>query len=101
MPSLLVALSVAAGGSGLLAIAADWNERRHKSFYLLKPLTTLLIAGVAAAAGPASVGYQNWILLALVLSLAGDICLMFSGARWFVIAALTKQLAAITFQMPH
>ncbi len=93
----IIALSAAAVLAAVLAIIADWNERRHKSFYLLKPLTTLLIAGLAAAASPASVSYQNWILLALALSLAGDICLMFPGPRWFVAGLGSFLLAHLAF----
>src|SRR5438132_343727 len=73
--------AVAAVVSGLLAIAADWNERRHKSFYLLKPLTTLLILGIAASASAGA--YQKLVVAALLLSTAGDICLMFKGNAWF------------------
>lgn len=73
--------AVAAAISGVLAIAADWNERRHRSFYLLKPLTTLLILGIAASA-PAN-AYQELIVAALVLSMLGDVCLMFNGDVWF------------------
>lgn len=94
---MITTLSVAAGLTAALAIAADWNERRHKSFYVLKPLTTLLIAGVAAAASPASASYQNWIVGALLLSLAGDICLMFSAQRWFVAGLLGFLLAHLAF----
>ena len=94
---LIMALSAAAGLSALLAIAADWSERRHKSFYLLKPLTTLLIVGIAWAANAASANYQNWILLALVLSLVGDVCLMFSGPRWFVAGLAGFLLAHLAF----
>lgn len=81
---MIPALSACAALSAALAIAADWNERRHRAFYLLKPLTTLLIVGVALAAAPHSAAYQQWIVAALVLSLAGDICLMFPGNAWFI-----------------
>ena len=69
--------AIAAVVSALLAILADWNERRHMSFYLLKPLTTALIIGIAASS-PAGQA-RLLMLLALGLSLLGDICLMFSG----------------------
>lgn len=81
---MIPALSVCAAVSAALAIAADWNERRHRAFYALKPLTTLFIIGIALAARPESPGYQHWIVAALVLSLAGDVCLMFPGNRWFL-----------------
>ena len=73
--------AVAAVASGSFAIAADWSERRHRSFYLLKPLTTLLILGIAVSA-PAS-AYQKLTIAALLLSTLGDICLMFKGNAWF------------------
>lgn len=81
---MITALSACAALSAALAIAADWNERRHRAFYLLKPLTTLLIIGIALAATPESAAYQRWIVAALVLSLAGDVCLMFAGNAWFI-----------------
>ena len=78
---ITIALTVAAAISALAAIAADWEERRHRSFFVLKPLTTLLIIAVAASiawSGP----YAQWVLAALVLSLFGDVFLMFGdGAR--------------------
>jgi hypothetical protein len=46
---ITTALAVAAAVSALLAIAADWEERRHRAFFVLKPLTTALIIGVAAS----------------------------------------------------
>lgn len=75
-------LSWAAIASALAAIAADWNEAKPKVFYLLKPLTTILIAGIASLS-PAS-AYRDLILAGLVLSLAGDICLMFEGNAAFI-----------------
>lgn len=91
---MIPALSACAAVAAALAIAADWDERRRRAFYVLKPLTTLLIIGIALAAQASSPAYQTWIVAALVLSLAGDVCLMFTrgagasarGAdnRWFI-----------------
>lgn len=88
---MITALTAAAVVSATLAIAADWEERRSAAFYLAKPLTTLLILGIAALAPPSA--YQHWLLVALALSLAGDICLLFPSDRWFV-AGLASFLAA-------
>jgi len=78
---ITTALTAAAAVSALLAIVADWEERRHRAFFVLKPLTTLLIIAMAASiayTGP----YAQWVLGALVLSLFGDVFLMFGdGAR--------------------
>jgi alkenylglycerophosphocholine/alkenylglycerophosphoethanolamine hydrolase len=78
---ITIALGAAAALSAAAAIAADWEERRHRAFFALKPLTTLLIIGVAATA-PLSLPYTQWVLVALALSLCGDVFLMFGdGAR--------------------
>ncbi len=82
---ITAALFGAAAVSALLAIAADWEERRHPAFYLLKPLTTALILGAALSLPPASgADYRMIIVAALALSLLGDICLMFEGDGWFI-----------------
>lgn len=94
---MITALSAAAAVCALLAIAADWNDRRHKIFYLLKPLTTALILAVAAAAAAESTVYQQWILLALALSLIGDVFLMFKGNRWFMAGLGGFLLAHLAF----
>lgn len=86
---------IAAAASALAAIAADWNERRHPSFYWLKPLTTLLIAGIALQA-PAG-DYRTLVIAGLVLSCAGDVCLMFEGNRWFIGGLSSFLLAHVVF----
>ncbi|HJV91652.1 MAG TPA: lysoplasmalogenase [Holophagaceae bacterium] len=68
--------------SAILALHAVRTGARPRRFYGLKPLTTLLILGLAALA-PASPG-RAWMLLGLGLSLAGDICLLFHGDRAFL-----------------
>ena len=63
--------------SVILLIAAEFREQREK-IYLWKPISTLLVIAVAAlsllrpAADPV---YTGWLLLALLLSLVGDIAL--------------------------
>ena len=81
---MIPALTVAAALCALLAIAADWEEKRHRAFYALKPLTTILILAIALLAPAPSPEYQRFIAAALVLSLLGDICLMFKGDGWFL-----------------
>lgn len=90
-------LIAAAGISGLLTLLADRHERHHRAFYFLKPLTTIFILGGAAAAHPVDVTYQQWILLALTLSLVGDIALMFEGDRWFLCGLGSFLLAHLAF----
>jgi alkenylglycerophosphocholine hydrolase len=98
---ITIALSVAAAVSGALAIAADWEERRHRAFFVLKPLTTLLIIAVAASLsvqGP----YAQAVLVALALSLCGDVFLMYGdGARAsdraFIAGLVSFLLAHVAF----
>jgi alkenylglycerophosphocholine hydrolase len=92
---MLIGLCVGAALSALLAIVADWNETKPKVFYLLKPLTTLLIAGIAWSA-PES-GYRDLILLGLALSLVGDVCLMFDGNAAFIGGLSSFLVAHVVF----
>jgi uncharacterized membrane protein YhhN len=88
----------AAALCALLAIAADWEERRHKAFYLLKPLTTaLILAAVLIAAPAAGPAYRLWVAGALALSLAGDVCLMYEGNLWFAAGLGSFLLAHLLF----
>ena len=93
--SIATGFALAAGVSALLAIIADWNERRHFTFYILKPLTTLFIIGLAATAPEGHA--RSLMLLALVLSLSGDICLMFEGQGWFMGGLGSFLLAHLAF----
>lgn len=92
---MITILCAAAATSALLAIAAEWNEKRHRSFYLLKPLTTLLITGIALCAEPGE--YRTLVVVGLLLSLAGDISLMFKGNAWFIGGLSSFLLAHIVF----
>lgn len=76
--------------------------------YLLKPLSTLLVIAVALlsllvpAAQPA---FTLWIAAGLVLSLGGDVALMFESNRAFLIGLVLFLLAhvvySIAFTMPN
>ncbi len=95
---ITAALYTAAGLSALLAIAADWEEQRHRAFYLLKPLTTALILAAALSQDPVSgAGYRMYVVPALALSLAGDVCLMFDGDGWFAAGLGSFLLAHVGF----
>lgn len=89
----------AACASATAAIAADWQERRQPAFYALKPLTTLLILALAVA-GTAGT-YRLALTVALALSLAGDIALMFTatrhGSSWFLAGLASFLLAHLAF----
>lgn len=81
--------------SAVLAIVADWNEAKPKVFYVLKPLTTILIAGIAWLAPDTD--YRTWLLVGLALSLAGDISLMFEGNLAFMGGLSSFLLAHFVF----
>lgn len=92
---MLTILGGAAAASALAAIAADWNEAKPKVFFVLKPLTTILIAGIAALAPDSA--YRDLLLVGLALSLLGDICLMFDGTAAFVGGLSSFLLAHFVF----
>lgn len=92
MPTALIAGAVV---SAVLAIIADWNEGKPKVFYVLKPLTTILIAGIAWLAPDSD--YRTWLLIGLALSLMGDICLMFEGTLAFMGGLSSFLLAHFVF----
>ncbi|HJV22047.1 MAG TPA: lysoplasmalogenase [Holophagaceae bacterium] len=75
-------LGVACVLSAVLALHAVRNGGRPRRFFAFKPLTTLLILGLAALA-PASTA-RAWMLAGLGLSLVGDVCLLFHGNRAFL-----------------
>ena len=88
------------------AAVAVWGRHpgRIVFHWLFKPLTTLLLLTVAflmVQEGPA----RSWVLLALVLSLAGDLILM-GPDRWFAaglaafLGALVCYAIAYTHQIP-
>ena len=86
MPTVLPAVFLGAAAlSALLAIASEERAAgRHRAFFVLKPLTTLLVLGAAATATQADPAYRGWICAALMLSMCGDVALMFPGNGAFV-----------------
>ena len=83
--------------SGLAAIASD-RGRRRPAFYLLKPLTTLLLIAVAlrGAADPGCNG-EGLLILGLFLCLVGDIALLGSGSRAFIAGLCAFLLGHLAF----
>jgi alkenylglycerophosphocholine hydrolase len=85
MPAHSILFLVLATSSALLAIACEERRGgRHRAFYLLKPLTTLLVLLAVAAAPGEFAAFRTWVCLALLLSMLGDIALMFEGERAFL-----------------
>jgi uncharacterized membrane protein YhhN len=82
----------------LLVLAEFRDDRRQ--VYLWKPLSTVLIILVALlsllqpAARPA---FTLWIAAGLILSLGGDVALMFRTDRWFRIGLVLFLLAHVVY----
>jgi uncharacterized membrane protein YhhN len=92
-------LTVAALISSLVYIGtlhgAGGYDRLH---YILKPLTTLLIAGIALAIpAPISDTYRWLVVLGLLLSLAGDVFLMLPNDRTFIFGLASFLVAHLFF----
>lgn len=85
--------------SVVMLIAAEFRDDRKK-IYLWKPISTLMVIAVAAlsllqpAADPI---YTGWLLLALFLSLVGDMALMFTSQRAFLIGLVGFLLAHVVY----
>lgn len=81
--------------SGLLAIVGYYIEGGQWLHWISKPLTTLLIFGMALRFGVAG-RYRNGILVGLLFSTAGDVFLMLPGDR-FVQGLLSFLLAHLAY----
>lgn len=70
-----------------LVAVVDWiavGTRRTAWEYLAKPLATVGLVAVAVALVPVHADMRVAFVVALVLSLLGDVFLMLPGTRWFV-----------------
>lgn len=82
MAALPLALTLLAAASAALAV---WAEHRgaRRALYVFKPLATVLVLALAAAAPqPVSRGYQALVCAGLLFSLAGDVFLMLPRDRF-------------------
>lgn len=82
-----------------LLIRAELSGRQ-KGIYVWKPLSTLLVILVAILGGltpQAESSYTAWILAALVLSLGGDVALMFTSRRSFLVGLVLFLLAHVAY----
>lgn len=72
----------------------------QRQVYLWKPLSTVLVIAVALLSfGQPTVctGFTLWIATGLVLSLGGDVALMFKTNRWFLIGLVLFLLAHVVY----
>lgn len=80
--------------TGISAVVHWWSvAAKHRSVLLItKPLTMVLLIGVALTIDTAAGATRTWFVVALVLSLAGDVFLMLEPDQF--IAGLASFLAA-------
>jgi len=77
---LLLAMTFAVAMTDWIAVARGWQGAE----YVAKPLTMVMLIGVALSLDVASEAVLGAFVVALVLSLVGDVFLMLPGERWFV-----------------
>ncbi len=90
-------LTLAALASSLVYIAT-LNSGRERLRYMLKPLTTLLIAGIAwVIPAPISDLYRWLVIIGLLFSLMGDIFLMLFDDRFFILGLASFLVAHLFY----
>lgn len=90
-------LFVLAALSGIAAIACDWRVRRP-AFYVLKPLTTVLLIAVAVHGALApGLNREGLLIAGLLLCLVGDIALLGGGNRAFVTGLCAFLIGHVAF----
>ncbi len=85
-------------GTALVAAVewwAVWTERRPVRL-VTKPLTLVLLIGVALVLEPFDDGVRAWMVAGLVLSLAGDVFLL-GAERWFVAGLASFLLGHVAY----
>ena len=82
-----------------LLIRAEFRSEQRQ-IYLFKPLSTLLVILVAALSSSvpnAKVGYTAGILAGLLLSLGGDVALMFPSRKAFLVGLVLFLLGHVAY----
>lgn len=90
---MLLGLTIAAALVDWFAVA---TERRALE-YVAKPLTTAGLVALACTLDPVHADMRVAFVVALVLSLAGDVLLMLPGEKWFVPGLGTFLLAHLAY----
>ena len=83
----------------VLLIRAEFKGAKQQ-FYVLKPVSTLLVILVALLSlttPNAQPSFTLWVTMALVLSLGGDVALMFESNRAFLIGLVFFLLAHVVY----
>ena len=90
---VLVAMALAAAIVDWIAVV----DKDRKLEYLCKPLTIVLLIGVALALEPESTTMRTWFVSALVFSLAGDVFLMLKERDFFVLGLASFLVAHVAY----
>jgi len=77
---ILIVMAAATAGSDWVAVSRRPAARKLE--YVAKPLTLVLLVGVALAVDPADEAQRAWFVAALVLCLAGDVFLMLPSEQF-------------------
>jgi len=83
-----------------LAAVVDWvavGTRRTAVEYVAKPLATAGLVAVALTLDPVHPDMRTAFVVALMLSLVGDVFLMLPGERWFVPGLASFLLAHVAY----
>jgi len=72
-------------------------DKVQKLEYLCKPLTVVLLIGVALVMEPDSTTMRTWFVAALVFSLAGDLFLMLKERDLFVLGLASFLIAHVAY----
>lgn len=75
LPTPLLALGVLLGGAAAIA-SAPWALDQPWMNFVFKPLATLCVIAYAWTRGTAQPAQRRWVLIGLVLSLCGDVALL-------------------------
>lgn len=93
-PAAIVLLLLALGAAGVNWLAVAHANKRAE--YVSKPATMLLLVGCALLLHPYSEAQRAWFVVALVLSLVGDVLLMLPRDR-FLAGLLAFLMAHVAF----
>lgn len=88
-------------GTVTLLVRARFRSDQHQ-IYFLKPVSTLLVILIALLSfltPGVQPAYTVWITLGLILSLGGDVALMFESGRAFLVGLVLFLLAHVAYSI--
>lgn len=93
----MVVAGIVLTGLGLLATLSAERAHRRALLYIAKPAASVGFLLVVFGSGALDDAYGIWILIGLVLSLVGDVALMFTGRASFLAGLVSFLLAHIAY----